>query len=121
MKVEIKEIIDKYNIKDEKIREKLEMFMLKLPEDEGYNEHIATYYARTWGSCRRWKLVVTSDGEFLPGEWLDRSSKKNVRKYKFTKITDVLGKELEVFMSARESCSRSSMYSFRVIAVISQN
>jgi len=114
--VEIVKIEKKWNIKEDKIAEKIKDMILS------YGDGYATlYYYRTWGSCRVTKfLIMNADGTYLPdGEWEDHSSRKNVNKWKIMNLNDFItryaGKELSAFLYVSPSCNKSAQYSFRTV------
>ena len=116
-------VIKRWNIKAEDIPSDLEYWLMGLAREKGYSDSILTYYHSTWGSCRRWKVVIMIPGqdgniEYPPGEWLDASSNKNTHKYKFTRISDIKGRELEAYVHVSPSCNQHKEYSYRVRVVI---
>lgn len=116
------EVLKRWNIKVEDIQSDLEYWLFEKAREKGYGGYILTYYHSTWGSCRRWKVVVMIPGqdgvEWPQGEWLDESSRKNVHKYKFTRISDIKGRVLEVYVHVSPSCNPHREYSYRVRVVV---
>lgn len=118
----IKKIIFKINIPDTEIEKVLNRVMIKKvleysPIDD--SGRILTYLHRTWGSCREWKLVALKNenengNEFVDGEWVDRSSSKNVFKYKLTDV-EKLPKEVTVYYFESPSCNKSKQFRFKVV------
>jgi hypothetical protein len=114
--IEIVKIEKKWNIANSEIAEKIKDMILS------YGDGYATlYYHRTWGSCRVTKfLIMNADGTYIDdGEWEDRSSRKNVNKWKIMPLRDFItkyaGKELSAFLYVSPSCNKSKQFSFRAI------
>ncbi|MEM1669078.1 MAG: hypothetical protein QXM53_10510 [Thermofilaceae archaeon] len=115
-KLKLKEVIFKYNISNKEIENMLSDLIIKSVEDGTIKA--LTYMYSTWGSCRKWKLVVTTkNGEYLPGEWVDRSSRKNPHKYKYTDIND-LPNEIKIYYFESPSCNPGKRFKFMVLAEV---
>jgi hypothetical protein len=114
--IEITRVEKKWNIVNGEIASKIKDMLLSY--GDGY---AALYCHITWGSCRVTKfLIMNVDGTYLPdGEWVDHSSRKNVKKWKIMPLRDFIikyaGKELSAFLYVSPSCNNSKQYSFRVI------
>lgn len=114
--LKVKVVERKWNIVSDEIEAVLNKVIYIAKKYVDDDNIITTYYHETWGSCREWKLLVTDvQGNYLPGEWIDRSSHRNVRKYKVTKISD-LPSEVKVYYFESPSCNKSKRFSFLVIA-----
>jgi hypothetical protein len=115
--IELVKVEKRYNIKPEDILNKVKEYMF-----DGENVHL--YLHNTWGSCREWKsIVLNSDGSYIQdGEWINKSSRKNVHKYKVMNLKGFLekyrGKELIIYVYESPSCNASKEFSFRVVVRI---
>lgn len=113
----VREIMKKYNVSDDEV--KSITIKVLMPKDEDMREnHILTYYRKTWGSCREWKLVVTDvNGNYLPGEWYDRSSNRNEYILKYTKVSE-LPSVIKVYYKESPSCNPARQYSFAALVEV---
>ncbi|MEM4958719.1 MAG: hypothetical protein QXX12_02465 [Nanopusillaceae archaeon] len=110
VKLKVRQILKKYNIKNDDI----ENVLNKIIHVE--NNSIAVFYHHSWGSCREFKFLMTDpNGKYFDGEWLDRSSNKNVHKFKFTDINN-LPQVVKVFYYESPSCNVRKKFSFEIIA-----
>ncbi|MEM2863357.1 MAG: hypothetical protein QXW20_07605 [Ignisphaera sp.] len=117
--LKLKEIVYRYNISKSEIESMLNDLVLRTVDEDGVEKIKAlTYKYSTWGSCREWKLVVTTmNGEYLPGEWFDKSSNRNSHKYKYTEIND-LPDVIKIFYSESPSCNPGKRFKFMVLAEV---
>jgi hypothetical protein len=112
--IEIVKIEKKWNISKDEIASKVKDMLLSYG-----NGYITLFHHSTWGSCRVTKfLVMNVDGSYLPeGEWIDNSSRKNVKKWKVMKLDEFIskyaGRELSAFLYVSPSCNKSKQFSFR--------
>lgn len=102
-KFEVVEVLKRWNISVEDVKEVIaDILSEKL-----------VYKHTTWGRCRETKILVTyEDGQYVPGEWRDLSSRKNVRKYKYADAESLRGKVLLVYVRESPSCNPAKRYSF---------
>jgi len=126
-KVEIVEVKYKYNISIDGIKKFLKDWVEGyIPDVSGPymrdmgEGNVAVYAYDTWGRCRVFKLVATIDGQFIPGEWVDRSSHKNAHKFKITPIENIVGKNVELYVHESPSCNKSKEYTFRVVVRVTR-
>lgn len=113
----VREIIKKYNVSDDEV--KSIAVKVLMPKDEDMRvDYVMTYYRKTWGSCREWKLVVTdASGNYLPGDWYDRSSYRNEHRLKYTKVSD-LPSVIKVYYKESPSCNPAGQYSFTALVEV---
>ena len=116
-RVEIVEILKRWNIDMEEIEKWVQRILSgKIPSVGGgeidFGKPIL-YAHDTWGSCRELKVVVTENGNFIDGMWIDSSSRRNDHKYKIADIDKLVGKVVEIYVRYKPSCNKVRQMSFR--------
>jgi len=119
---QIVQVKTKYNTTEEEIKSFIEKWLRGVIPAAGGGERkldgVPVYAHDTWGLCRELKIVATVNGQFIDGEWIDNSSKKNVHKFKIAKLENLVGKDVELFVRYSPSCNSSRFEKFRVVVRI---
>ena len=117
VQVEIIEVLKKWNIDVKGIEQWVRNILSgKVPSVGGGEVDLGKpilYAHDTWGSCRELKVVVTENGKFIDGTWIDSSSRRNAHKYKVGELDTLIGKVVEIYVRYSPSCNKSRQMSFR--------
>ena len=124
--IDLLDVISKFNIRREEIVQVIEDWFNHLLElfRVDIQGVIPCYYKRTWGSCRRWIIILFEGDEPVWSKysgrvaWYDNSSRKNPNKLAVIPLDVVADKELVVYFRAQPSCNRSKWFSFKAKIMI---